>query len=192
MNRKRRWRPDSDRPDCESCGWQSGDSTPALACPGCGADSDLLPYALAREILNHGRQARACYECEEVSFVFDLDMVCQPCDGLRPDVNDRLRTRFNTLGPGDPADAPCVGCGEYLTPRATSQHGPPLEHFIEDPICGNWISIPESGLRVGEGLRLMCGECRKFIVVPPIVWCPKCGQHIRREGISPFVRVEDW
>jgi hypothetical protein len=85
-----------------------------------------------------------------------------------------------------------VGCGEYLTPRETSYHGLPLEHVIEDPICGDRIAIPEAMLSVGQGLRLKCNGCGRFIVIPSSVWCPKCGQHIRKEGISPFVRVEDW
>ncbi|TDD92250.1 hypothetical protein [Actinomadura rubrisoli] len=113
-------------------------------------------------------------------------MACPDCEQLYPDINDRLRERFVAFGPGDPADAPCVGCGYHATvPHPPS---PYLEQIIDCQGCGHQIGVPMQSFRVGQGMKLSCGRCDARTVVPPTVWCPKCGLHLRRRGIPELVR----
>lgn len=157
-----------------------------LRCPACGADSDLASRAIAATALRLGTQARACISCEQVTIVVEPSMVCSDCGRPRPDINDRLRSRYATAGPGDPADAPCVGCGYYVS--RPNPAGPTLDLLVECQGCGDQIAIPEEDFAVGQGLRLLCGRCHAHTLVPASVWCPDCGLHLRRLGIPELIR----
>lgn len=171
---------------CGSCGRRPTDREPVLTCPGCGADSAIVASAIAARTLDDGPQSRPCETCEKVTIVTEPGMVCPDCAQLYPDVNDRLRERFAEFGPADPADAPCVGCGYYLTdPHPPS---PYLAQLIDCQGCGNEISILLKHFTVGQGMHLSCADCGAHTVIPPTVWCPKCGRHLRRRGIPELVR----
>jgi hypothetical protein len=157
-----------------------------LTCPGCGADSDLAARAVAATALRLGPQSRACVACEQVTIVVEPSMVCAACGRPRADINDRLRSRYATSGPSDPADAPCVGCGYYVS--GPNPAGPALDLLIECQGCGDQIAIPEESFAVGQSVRLLCGRCHTRTLVPKTVWCPNCGLHLRRIGISDLVR----
>lgn len=173
-------------PPCPSCGRPSRGADPALLCPGCGAASEIYPKAIAVQTLREGDQARACDACEQVTLVMEPSMVCPDCRRPHSDVNDRMRERFDRFGPGDPADAPCVGCGYYTTrPNPPS---PPLDLLIDCQGCGDEIAISEADFPTGKGMHLRCGGCKTVTEIPNTIWCPKCGQHLRRMGISELIR----
>jgi hypothetical protein len=114
------------------------------------------------------------------------NMVCPDCEQPHSDVNDRMRARFERLGPGDPADAPCVGCGYYTTrPKPLSQ---PLYLLIDCQGCGYQIAVHEESFPKGQGMHLRCGGCKTVTEVPNTIWCPKCGQHLRDRGIAELIR----
>ncbi len=113
-------------------------------------------------------------------------MVCPDCTELLSDVNDRLRARFDRLGPSDPADAPCVGCGYYTT--RPNRPSPPLDLLIDCQGCGDQIAIPEANFHVGQGMHLRHDNCNTVTVIPNTIWCPKCGQHLRTRGIPELIR----
>lgn len=171
---------------CRSCGRRPDDPEPVLTCPGCGASSAIVATAIAYRTLDDGPQSRACAACEQVTIVTEPDMICPDCEQLYPDVNDRLRRRYAERGAGDPSDAPCVGCGYY----ATDPHPPSpyLEQIIDCQGCAREISIPLRSFAVGQGMHLRCGRCGTDTVIPPTVWCPRCGLHLRRRGIPELVR----
>lgn len=169
---------------CSSCDLPLADDSPPLVCPACGAVSEIYPKAIAVHTLREGEQARACTECEQVTLVVAPEMVCPDCKRLHADVNDRLRARYERLGPGDPADAPCVGCG-YYTSRP-DEPAFPLDILIDCQRCGNEIAVPEADFPQGQGMHLRCG-CGAHTVVPKTIWCPNCGEHIRARGIAELV-----
>lgn len=183
---KRRRGSDAGVPGCASCGRRPGDAEPVLTCPGCGTESDIVNTAITHAVARAGRQSLACTACEQVAIVVEPDMLCPSCSRLRPDVNDRMRARYAAVGPGDPADAPCVGCGYYLTDPFPST--PSLDLLVDCQRCGDEIAIAEDQMSVGEGVYLQCGICRAVTVIPDTVWCPKCGLRLRAEGIPELVR----
>jgi hypothetical protein len=180
-------RPEAGSPACDVCGRRPREADPVLACPGCGAGSDYVAAAVAYRALGEGRQSRACTACEQVTIVVEPDMVCPSCERLRPDVQDRLRERFQRLGPGDPTDAPCVGCGYYVTASPSPSFDLALDLVVNCSGCGVEIAVPEQDIPQGQGLRLGCGACGARIVIPPEVWCSKCGLHLRRTGIPELI-----
>ncbi|WP_406632379.1 MJ0042-type zinc finger domain-containing protein [Amycolatopsis sp. WGS_07] len=170
---------------CASCGGKPDRENPVLICPGCAAPSAIISTSVAWGALRKGTQHRACAACEQVTIVVEPEMACEDCEQLRPDINEQLRARYRRLGPGDPADAPCVGCGH--TPQ-----GPPpspwIHHVFGCPHCGTEISIPEESFVRGQAMHIRCGRCAKHIEIPRTIWCPKCGQRIRKEGIDAHLR----
>jgi hypothetical protein len=175
-----------DHSGCPSCGTRPGGAAPILTCPGCGTASDIVPKAIGAHTLRDGTQARACTGCEDVTIVIEPDMVCESCQQVRPDVNDRMRTRYAEHGPGNLAEAPCVGCGYYV--NSPDPPSPALDLLIDCQGCGDQIAIPQDDIPVGQGLQLSCGRCSTVTVVPRSVWCPHCGQHLRRQGIPELIR----
>ncbi|MDI3422957.1 hypothetical protein [Streptomyces luteolus] len=121
-----------------------------------------------------------------MTIVVEPGMVCQGCEQLYPDVDVRLRARYADVGPGDPADAPCVGCGKYVT--RPNPPRPALYHDIDCQGCDARFALSEQDLTVGQGMHIACGRCRTVTVVPDTVWCPKCGLHLRKRGIPELVR----
>ncbi|MFI0449612.1 hypothetical protein [Actinomadura sp. 6N118] len=179
-------RRDAELPGCSSCARRPDDPNPVLTCPGCGADSAIVATAIAYGTLNEGPQARACESCELVTIVVEPDMACPTCEQLYPDVNDRLRARFARVGPGDPADAPCVGCGKHVS--RPNPPRPALYLDIDCQGCDAKFPISEQDMSVGQGMHIACNHCATVTVVPSTVWCPKCGQHLRKRGIPELVR----
>ncbi|GAB3421030.1 hypothetical protein GCM10027569_49910 [Flindersiella endophytica] len=172
---------------CAGCGRLPGSGAdPVLRCPGCEADSGLAARAIAAMVVRLGTQARACDACERITIVVEPSMVCAVCVRPLEEVNDLLYSRYATTGPADPADAPCVGCGYYVS--RPNPGGPALDVLIECQGCGDQIRIPEEDFAVGQGIRLLCGRCHSHTLVPKTVWCPKCGQHLRTLGIPELVR----
>ena len=184
FRRRARERP-ADPSGCVSCGNRSDGTGPALTCPGCGAASGIVGTAIAYRTLRDGPQSRACTACELVTIVLEPDMVCPACELPRPDVNDRLRERLGRLGPGDPDDAPCVGCGHFRT--RPDPPSPPLDQLVDCQGCGHEHAIPMDRFTVGQGMQLRCGHCRARTVIPDTIWCPKCGLHLRRLGIAELI-----
>ncbi|WP_192809785.1 hypothetical protein [Actinomadura rudentiformis] len=43
-------------------------------------------------------------------------------------------------------------------------------------------------MTVGQGMHIACNDCATVTVVPSTVWCPNCGQHLRKHGIPELVR----
>lgn len=113
-------------------------------------------------------------------------MVCAACVRPVESINELLYSRYATSGPSGSAEAPCVGCGYYVSRPNTA--GPELDVLIECQGCGERIAIPEEDFAVGHGLHLMCGSCHSRTLVPKTVWCPNCGLHLRRLGIPELVR----
>lgn len=181
-------RNDSQPSDCQVCGRRSGAGPgyPVLSCPGCGyAATELATKAITLMALRDGRQSVACIACELVTMVIEPSMICQACQRPGLDVNDQLRARFVRLGPGDPADAPCVGCGYYVA----KPDPPPLDLLVDCQACGDRMAISEASFRVGYGMQVRCGGCLFVTVIPKTVWCPKCGLHLRSRGIPELIRA---
>lgn len=182
--RSRRTPPAPD-PVCGSCA-QPADTDPVLRCPGCGAASAIVATAIAHRTLREGTQYRACEACESVTIVVEPGMVCPDCEQLYDDIDGRLRRRFADAGPGDPDDAPCVGCGKYVS--RPNPPGPALYQDVDCPGCDAQFPITEKDMTVGQGMHIACNRCRSVTVVPSTVWCPKCGLHLRKRGIPDLVR----
>lgn len=183
---KRHRGPDADVSGCPSCGMQPGDADPVLCCPGCGTESNLVTFAIAYQVARAGRQSRACTACEQVTIVVEPDMLCPSCSRLSPDVNERMRVRYDAVGPGDPTDAPCVGCGSYPTDPFPST--PSRGLLVDCQRCGDEIEIAEEQMTVGKGMYLQCGRCHAVTVIPDTVWCPNCGLRLRADGIPELIR----
>lgn len=190
--RRSRREPPPDRPEagdgglpaCPSCGARPGAPAPVLTCPGCGTPSDIIAKAIAVRTLREGARSEACTACEQVTIVVEPDMVCAACRQVRPGIDALLRARFAEHGPGDAADAPCVGCG-YFADDSTPSF---LDVIIDCQGCGDEIAIPEDDIPAGQGMQLSCGRCRAVTIVPAAIWCPTCGRHLRRDGIAELVR----
>jgi predicted RNA-binding Zn-ribbon protein involved in translation (DUF1610 family) len=131
--------------------------------------------------MKNGSSTAACLECEQVTFVFERDMICLSCEQMRPDINDRLRMRFAREGAGDVHDAPCVGCGFSGASR-------PVSFPVDCPWCAATSRIPQEAVHPEHGLIQQCSGCGAGIRIPPTVWCPKCGLNIRRRDKSELVR----
>jgi hypothetical protein len=170
---------------CSGCG-RVGEPA-ALVCPGCGAVTELVPGAVAAQAVRRGPQPRMCADCEQVTIVLTAEMVCADCGFPVPEVNARLAERLAADGPGDAMAAPCVGCGFPLGGPAPV--APAVDISIGCRGCGRGLSVPELEFRVGAGLKIKCGDCQAVTLVPDTVWCPKCGLHLRPDGIPELVEA---
>lgn len=175
----------ADHRSCGSCGGQPDRDDPVLICPACGTPSVIVATSIAWKALHDGIQSRACAACEQVTIVVDPTMACGRCEQLRPDINEQLRSRFESFGPGDPADAPCVGCGFFPQGAPPS----PWIHQVFDCLhCGMEISVAENAFIPGQAMHVRCGRCSRDTEIPRSIWCPKCGQRIRKEGVAAHLR----
>jgi hypothetical protein len=166
----------------EPCGACGAAGRTVLVCPGCGASSEIVSTSIAHRVTRDGAQARTCTACEQVTMVVEPDMVCPACENLRPEVNDLLRTRFDRIGPADLAAAPCVGCGYRV-----DEPNDALTLSVPCHACAAEFAIPLDMFAIGQGMRLRCGTCGADTSVPNTVWCPVCGQHLRRDGIAELI-----
>ncbi|MFD7402142.1 hypothetical protein ACFV7R_05590 [Streptomyces sp. NPDC059866] len=121
-----------------------------------------------------------CLGCRQVTFVFEPDMVCAPCQRLLPDLNQRLRERFAVQGPGSSEGMACVGCG-------FGERIPHMAQVVACPHCTGDLAIAQDDFP-REGMFLSCPSCGGSVRIPPTVWCPDCGLNFRRKGIADLVR----
>ena len=168
----------------EACGTCGSTGKTVLVCPGCAAPSQIVSTAIAYRAAHDGPQARSCTACEQVTMVVEPDMVCPACGQLRPEVNELLLARYDRIGPDDLAAAPCVGCGYRV-----GAPDEPLNLLVACRACDADFAIPLDMFAVGQGMRLRCGTCAADTRIPDTVWCPVCGQHLRRDGIADLIRA---
>ena len=176
----------ADRGGCRSCGGQPDRDDPVLVCPVCDVDSRIVASSIAWKVLHDGVQSRWCESCEQVTFVVYPSMACPSCEQLRPDINQRLQAGLEASGPGDPADAPCFGCGYsagYSRPVS-----PYLRQVFGCMHCSAEMSVPLDAFEPGQGMHVACGRCGRNTEIPASIWCPLCGKRLRKEGVAGHLR----
>lgn len=177
------------RPDpggCRSCGGQPDRDDPVLVCPACETDSRIVATSIAWKVLHDGTQSRWCEGCEQVTFVVEPAMACRSCEQLRPDINQLLRSRFAASGPGDPGNASCFGCG--YSAKNPAPVSPWLRQVFGCVHCGMEMSVPLDAFKPGQGMHIACGRCGRNTEIPSSIWCPLCGQRLRKEGVAAHLR----
>lgn len=178
----------ADDRNCASCGGRPDRDEPVLICPACGTPSAIFATSIAWKALNRGTQSRVCAACEQATIVIEPTMACEQCEQLRPDVNERLRSRFESNGPGDLTDAPCGGCGFFAQGPPPSPLSPQIFQAFNCLHCGVEISVAERDFVRGQAMHILCGRCNGTTEIPSSIWCPKCGQAIRKEGVAAHLR----
>lgn len=150
-------------------------------CPACGSeDREFVAIAVVVEVLRSGSLTAPCTDCRQVTFVFEPDMVCAPCQRLLPDLNERLRERFALHGPGSSEGLACAGCELEGQTRGMAQ-------VVPCPHCAGDLTFEQDDFPP-HGMFLSCPSCQKAVRIPRTVWCPKCGLNFRRTGIADLVR----
>src|ERR1041384_125783 len=133
-------------------------------------------------IQRQGELVLRCSSCERLSFQFDAELVCDSCQWLVPHVNEELEDRFAMNGGDfDPPAGACAGCSQQM-PR------PPGPFSFHCPKCGTGIHLTLNSAKPGSTITTACPnrECGHFVTLPPGIWCPDCGQHLR----SPKVMLK--
>ncbi len=70
---------------------------------------------------------------------------------------------------------PCPGCG-ITNPRVVSQS-------LVCTSCRSVFSINQKDINHGIETYVLCHKCNSKMVIPPTVWCQKCGQNLRPGNI---------
>ena len=120
-----------------------------------------------------------CSSCEQLSFQFDADMICDVCQWLEPDVNEELEARFAANGGGfAPEPDDCAGCSQQM-PQL------PGPFTFGCPQCGQTIILTLDGFKPGTTYTTMCNnrECKLYIKIPPSIWCQVCGRNLRPQDV---------
>jgi hypothetical protein len=179
------------RPDCPfaphdgSCGHQDTcqsahrGSDCRAARPLCPACFDEVHPSAVPDLVSRIRRASElvgrCSSCEQLSFRFDTDLICDVCQWFEPDVNDELADRFaGNGGSFAPQSGQCPGCSQQM-PQL------PGPFTFGCPKCGQSIILTLDSLQPGTTVTTMCPnrECGLFVRMPPTIWCQVCGQNLR-------------
>ena len=127
------------------------------------------------QIRRKGELVLRCASCEQLSFKFDADQICDVCQWFEPDVNEELEDRFAENG-GSFAPEPgnCPGCSQQM-PQL------PGPFTFGCPKCGQGIILSLAAFRPDATVTTMCPnrECGLYIKIPPTIWCQVCGQNQR-------------
>jgi hypothetical protein len=155
-------------------------------CPACRTvrTQVIVPYIVNR-VRENGTEIAQCSGCGTRSLCYDADMICDTCEWLVPDVNDRLLKRFTINGgPFDPKPGVCPGCGHKGAAL-------PVSFPVQCPRCATASMVEQQAVDVSAGVRAYCSnkDCRYPIKVPAAIWCPECGLNLRPPTqISALIR----
>lgn len=145
-------------------------------CPACFHEvrPAMIPE-IVDQIRLEGELALRCSSCEQLSFQFDADLICDVCQWFEPDVNEELEDRFaGNGGSFAPESGNCPGCSQQM-PQL------PGPFTFGCPKCGQSIILSLDSFRPGTTVTTMCSnrECGLYIKIPPTIWCQVCGQNLR-------------
>ncbi|MFB7270720.1 hypothetical protein [Streptomyces sp. NPDC056244] len=156
-------------------------------CPSCF--DEVFPSRvpdIVGQVRREGELVLRCSSCEQLSFQFDTDLICDLCQWLVPDVNEELEERFAANG-GEfsPRPGSCPGCSHQMPQLA----GP---FTLGCPKCGQSVILSLESFRPGTTTTTMCPnrECSLYIKIPPSIWCPVCGQNLRPLNIVTKLTLE--
>ncbi|MFG3200407.1 hypothetical protein [Streptomyces sp. NPDC048192] len=145
-------------------------------CPACLDEARPAVVAdIVSRVRRNGEVVLRCSTCEQLSFRFDAELVCDVCQWLVPHVNEELEDRFAAQGGGfPPQPGSCPGCSAQMAPLRD-----PFD--LSCPKCGRSVVLSLRSLEPGCTVSTMCPnrECGEYITIPPSIWCPVCGENLR-------------
>ncbi|MFD4348893.1 hypothetical protein ACFWQ6_29130 [Streptomyces coelicoflavus] len=156
-------------------------------CPACFDEvfPSRVPDIVA-QIRRAGELVLRCSSCEQLSFRFDTDLICDLCNWLVPDTNEELEDRFAANGGEFPAQpGSCPGCSNQL-PQL------PGPFTFGCPKCGQSVILAKDAFRPGTTVKTMCPNraCGLYITIPPSIWCQVCGQNPRPWDVVTRLTLE--
>jgi hypothetical protein len=156
-------------------------------CPAClDEERPAAVRNIVSQIRREGELVLRCSSCEQLSFQFDAEQVCDTCQWLVPHVNEDLEERFAANGGGfAPPPGSCPGCSQQM-PRP---EGP---FSFGCPKCGRSVVLHLNAFKPGQTVTTMCPnrECGHFITIPPSIWCQECGQNLRPMNVIRKLTLE--
>lgn len=172
---------------CTGCGRADGNEPPRLACPAC--EHEMAGYNeqfLIRRIAADGEWSAPCDGCEDETFIFGREFLCDRCGRLPADASERLLQRF--AGPGSQSflGGPCPGChqvGQAL----------PIDVEVGCPSCSHHSWVAQDNIDKRHGSVVSCSNCSLTFHITAAVWCPDCGlnlRHLPGREINEFITQE--
>lgn len=156
-------------------------------CPACfDEERPAAVPDIVSQVQRDGELVLRCSSCEQLSFQFDAELVCDTCQWLVPHVNEELEERFAANGGGfAPQPGFCTGCGHQMP-------HPPGPFSFGCPKCGRSVILSLDSLTPGQTVTTMCSdrECRQYIRIPPSIWCQECGQNLRPLNVIRKLTLE--
>jgi hypothetical protein len=164
------------RADCPCAPHEGPCGTVQPICPACHSlRTQVFVPSIVRRVQREGAHTAGCSGCEKRSFSYDADLICDTCQWLVPDVNDRLLERFTANGGAfNPKPGACPGCGR-------SGAAQPVSFPIQCPRCTTASMVNQQHVDTVAGVTAFCSNaaCRFPIKIPATIWCQHCRVNLR-------------